>query len=850
MIAVKKIVLLVATLLMLPLLASATNYIVAKDGSGDYTTIQAASNIAQPGDTIHIRAGTYTETIRPAGSGSPGSPITYAKSGSGDVIITGVGTGVNLENINYIVIDGLRIEDVHQWVNLQSSAYNIIKNCYMRRVTGWDGIFMWQESNHNKILNNTLIAVCTGSEEVSDLIYCYGGCHYNVIEGNDVQYATHVGIDIQGQSGDSSFNVIRNNRVWNPWHSGIAVYPRADYSLVEGNIILDSGEDKANNWCGTERDRTMPRQDHSGIQLGSLNCIIRNNVLVNNGCMQINSYTPEGNPPGPAADASDNRIYHNTFHKNYYGPYSNPTLPVKNNIFKNNIFYNQEVYDLLMYVYDVNYYINNNIGSDNYYLGSNAFESSTLKLNPLFVNENAVSNTDNENFNPEYVHLQSNSPMIDAGEFLTTTTNSGSNSNTITVEDAGYFYDGWNIEGEEGDMIQIEDTTETKIARIVDIDYENNIINIDRSLSWEQGDGLSLVYSGSAPDIGAFEYTGSTPPPTCENCKSSPCNTYNDCATGTGTCYAGYYCCQGSCTETSTCSVCRTNPCDSYTDCTTGTGTCKAGYYCCSGTCTEAGNTCSQDGTPYNQCSTNKPLYCIDGNLINKCSVCGCLPGQTCQADGTCQGEPIPGLSWEAEDGTITSPFEIGNGYIYQELGCVGSAITSCGKASYVFNIDNAGDYTIKAVVDAADTARNSFFVNIDAEPADPYMIWDIIDYTIGFEERTVSWRGDGTFDNNEFVPKTFTLSTGQHELIIRGREGQTLLDKIIIEAYEGGDEQCVPGDIKPCNGAVDIFDLTFVTSHFGLTSSENGWDSRADLIEPNGIIDIFDVVFVASRIS
>jgi hypothetical protein len=48
--------------------------------------------------------------------------------------------------------------------------------------------------------------------------------------------------------------------------------------------------------------------------------------------------------------------------------------------------------------------------------------------------------------------------------------------------------------------------------------------------------------------------------------------------------------------------------------------------------------TCS-DGTAYNSCSTTKPKYCSNGNLIDKCGTpqnCGCPSGQTCQTDGSC----------------------------------------------------------------------------------------------------------------------------------------------------------------------------------------------------------------------
>ncbi len=54
---------------------------------------------------------------------------------------------------------------------------------------------------------------------------------------------------------------------------------------------------------------------------------------------------------------------------------------------------------------------------------------------------------------------------------------------------------------------------------------------------------------------------------------------------------------------------------------------------CCSASCTKL--QCS-DGTPYGQCSATKPNYCDSGNLINKCSVCGCNTFQNCQLDEKC----------------------------------------------------------------------------------------------------------------------------------------------------------------------------------------------------------------------
>jgi hypothetical protein len=42
------------------------------------------------------------------------------------------------------------------------------------------------------------------------------------------------------------------------------------------------------------------------------------------------------------------------------------------------------------------------------------------------------------------------------------------------------------------------------------------------------------------------------------------------------------------------------------------------------------------DRTLYGQCSINKPKYCENGNLVNKCFICGCPAGQQCETNGNC----------------------------------------------------------------------------------------------------------------------------------------------------------------------------------------------------------------------
>jgi len=140
-----------------------------------------------------------------------------------------------------------------------------------------------------------------------------------------------------------------------------------------------------------------------------------------------------------------------------------------------------------------------------------------------------------------------------------------------------------------------------------------------------------------------------------------------------------------------------------------------------------------------------------------------------------------PGLTFQATSATITAPFVLTSNYISQAEQI--TVPTNSGQAVFSFTIASTGQYIIEALVNAPTGANNSFYVNIDAMPVDPTMIWDM-PITSGFEERIVSWRGNGSDGDNQFVPEIFSLSAGTHELIICGREADTELQSVSIVEY------------------------------------------------------------------
>ena len=149
----------------------------------------------------------------------------------------------------------------------------------------------------------------------------------------------------------------------------------------------------------------------------------------------------------------------------------------------------------------------------------------------------------------------------------------------------------------------------------------------------------ACVIINACSDGTAYNTCSTTKPKYCSS--GSLINKCSSCGCPSGqTCQA-----DGSCVQTcsdgtlySQCSTTKPKYCSSGTlinKCSTCG--CTSGYICVNDACTidQSQSVCS-DGTSNNQCSFTKPKYCDNGNLVNKCSACGCPSGYSCQADGSC----------------------------------------------------------------------------------------------------------------------------------------------------------------------------------------------------------------------
>ena len=406
-------------------------------------------------------------------------------------------------NKDYIVIDGINMKWIVTGILSENCSNCIFKNMDIQYTYG--GISLKWDTHHNRILNNTIFHAGSWYWDEGDGIFLTG--HHTFIEGNDISLTGHNPINTRGYS------------------TGIA----AHHNIIQNNRLHDSGSSAIcsnyDTWREVWRNNFAYRCTGVGIQTDGNDNVFYNNVCYHNG-QAGGVYLTDGRTGG------NNKFFNNTFFNNnsiYLSQPQQVLYPeewsitecigciVDSNIFKNNIIYNTEDDSTKLYMiysdldeFRKNVFCYNDFFNDREVyirdipIGTNPLswweENYPIKFNnniiidPLFIDPN------NEDFN-----LESSSQLINAGTFLSNTISSGSGS-IISVEDAGYFCDGYGIT--EGDLIQLEGQNET--VRIIDVDYDNNIIIIDSTLVWAAGQGIGLPYNGSAPDMGAFEYDAGT----------------------------------------------------------------------------------------------------------------------------------------------------------------------------------------------------------------------------------------------------------------------------------------------------------------------------------------------------
>jgi parallel beta-helix repeat protein len=486
-------------------------------------SLRGAARAATPGTTVLVRGGRYDEPLVPRSSGAPGQPILFKGFSGEKAVISGEGLdpAIDLSGRSHIVIEELQVTNVVAWVRAKNAHHNAIRNSSFTRALAHDsraGINLI-DATHNRIEGNLI----QGGNDNLSLIHS----DRNVVVGNTFRRARHnLWAILCG-----SFNVIRNNSFHNEQQK-IGQITDCEGSPPESPRLQDSTRRnlvEGNTFAFTPSSGAQ--EHYAGIQYAAQDGIVRRNAFFDTvgPALDLTVY------PDEALYVTGNRIFHNVFHGTGFAGVvvsHGSARAFAGNVFTNNVLSGSVFqrndgrwrwYAVLAgkpvqimlgrrdgVLFERNLIYGGSTGAK-YTVSFGRRDSefnpggrplsewqerekkvfvSNLEADPLFLD------APGHDFQPG-----PGSPLVDQGAFLTSARSAGTGT-TLPVQDARYFFDGFGIAGETGDTVRLEAGESAHVKRV---DYVRNELELDRSLTWTAGQGVSLDYTGRAPDIGAFE---------------------------------------------------------------------------------------------------------------------------------------------------------------------------------------------------------------------------------------------------------------------------------------------------------------------------------------------------------
>lgn len=493
-----------------------------------YYLVQA-NEIAQPGDTIILMDGEYNIPLQPKRSGEKGRWIVYRsdhpkKAVFTDIIDVGDGAfqgAINVSDRSYIAFDNITIKDVKRFVVGYNAHHIWIDKCHLENASAWEAcrfrfvaegihvtncllkngssLLSIEGGNHHLVENNIFdiashdLMVFQGVERsfirrnsyrnpIMKLVELYGGrrgkmvgvpSQHVFIEHNNFNYtgpypkrgSSTVSIIIMGK-----YNVIRRN-VFSKGHTGLTwsggPNPKHEdlynwHNSVYHNVFYDIGAPfsyRANGLAlilGSKPCKETPSEDIFGNQ------VIANNIIFYNHHYPCAAY--------------------NRFPRSLQIIFAKKCIPEHSLLFGNSIFYEDPDDIVIGELKDRKGYTLKDFEKT---YPKNAW--SNISMAPLF------ENAQNKDF-----RLKPESPCIDGALPLTATV-AGGRGTVVEVADASFFTDGFGIIDPDVLRVGIER------VKAINVDYENNRITLDRSISWHKGTSVTLDYKGRGPDIGAIE---------------------------------------------------------------------------------------------------------------------------------------------------------------------------------------------------------------------------------------------------------------------------------------------------------------------------------------------------------
>jgi hypothetical protein len=152
----------------------------------------------------------------------------------------------------------------------------------------------------------------------------------------------------------------------------------------------------------------------------------------------------------------------------------------------------------------------NNATAQSGFSGPNdLISTSSRRYNPAFTSTGGNCNTGAFVYEDCDFTLRASSDAIDAGRFFMRATSGGTNANTMQVDTdpRNFFIAPDSFLNAPADTIQIEGAGTVTIVSMT-----QNSITFTPATSWANGAGVHLPWTGSRPDIGAYEFSSDVSP--------------------------------------------------------------------------------------------------------------------------------------------------------------------------------------------------------------------------------------------------------------------------------------------------------------------------------------------------
>lgn len=500
--------------------AGQETYFLSPDGddghagtkAAPWATLEKAARTARAGDEVRLLSGTYRGSLRPAHSGTADAPIAFRSADGQTAVLEGGHDGdyaVSLTDVAHIRVENLEIRprpaDTGRWLEIRNSSHLRLKGLLMENSVNAGTLgqvpLAITESEHIQ-LRNSIVRNRVGG----DMIHIYNSSHL-LFEANAISHAGHSPMAFSPRQRlfkGVDHVVMRGNVFHAGWGRPFEFFSEPKV-LFENNIVTHAYHGRLS--AGPEAKIMLEES------------IVRFNRVYRNwgSALNMGYYNKE------LSNARDTYYYNNVFDDNYDRAMRIET--VEDYIFKNNIFSRNDPHGggrQLVFGSERSGFV---FTSNNFWAGAgnetmiDAGTGTLLTLETVGSEmwrgetrsrrDNLFDDT-NTNRAPGYVDaarydhaLATGSRLRDAGQPLTRTAGSGSGT-ILAVEDVGYFFDGFGIEGEQGDVIAVGSSQQK--ARVDSVDRPGNRLFLDRSLRWSDGAPVSLPWTGAAPDMGVYEH--------------------------------------------------------------------------------------------------------------------------------------------------------------------------------------------------------------------------------------------------------------------------------------------------------------------------------------------------------